>query len=47
MITGLPAGVGAVYLRLNKRNPICLNIVPGLDTHVGVTMFVGDTVAAL
>jgi hypothetical protein len=47
MITGVPAGVGAVYLQLNKENPICLNVVPGSDTNVGMTMHVGDTVPAI
>jgi hypothetical protein len=47
MITNVPPGVGAVYLRLNKKNPICLNVAPGHDTNAGMTMLVGDTVTAI
>jgi hypothetical protein len=47
IITGVPAGVGAVNLRVNREDPTCLAVAPGRDTSVGVTVRVGDTVTAI
>jgi hypothetical protein len=47
VITGVPAGVGAVNLRVNREDPTCLAVAPGRDTSAGVTVRVGDTVTAI